>query len=138
MAKGVLATMDTVGFITEPTVKADRAIAYWFANRIDQCIVLRGIHSYQYVVAKHQDDKNTEERFLEEVKKNLTEYLLQLFDSVSISTKAIRGEEGDKMFTLYVSGVVAQDGKTYDLARAVIVNGKTYELVSEGRKLNAK
>lgn len=69
MAKGVVATMDTVGFITEPTVKIDRAIAYWFANRLDQCIVLRGIHSYQYVMAKHQDDKGTDERFLEEIKK---------------------------------------------------------------------
>jgi hypothetical protein len=57
MAKGVVATMDTVGFITEPTVKIDRAIAYWFANRLDQCIVLRGIHSYQYVMAKHQNNK---------------------------------------------------------------------------------
>ncbi|KAB3419264.1 hypothetical protein F9Z84_07100 [Escherichia coli] len=136
MAKGVVATMDTVGFITEPTVKIDRAIAYWFANRLDQCIVLRGIHSYQYVMAKHQDDKGTDERFLEEIKKNLTEYLLQIFDSVSVEANSQRKNEGDKMFTLRLSGVVAQDGKTYELAHAVLVNGETYKLVDEGRALN--
>lgn len=136
MAKGVVATMDTVGFITEPTVKIDRAIAYWFANRLDQCIVLRGTHSYQYVMAKHQDDKGSEERFLEEIKKNLTEYLLQIFDSVSVEAKSHRKNEGDKMYTLRLSGVVGQDGKTYELAHAVLVNGETYKLVDEGRALN--
>lgn len=136
MAKGVVATMDTVGFITEPTVKIDRAIAYWFANRLDQCIVLRGTHSYQYVMAKHQDDKGSEERFLEEIKKNLTEYLLQIFDSVSVEAKSYRKNEGDKMFTLILSGVVVQDDKKYDLARSVLINGETYRLVDEGRALN--
>lgn len=136
MAKGVVATMDTVGFITEPSVKIDRAMAYWFANRIDQCIILRNIHSYQYVMAKHQDDKGSEERFLEDIKKNLTEYLLQIFDSASVEAKSSREKEGDKMFTLRLSGVVAQDGKTYDLAKSVLINGETYKLVDEGRALN--
>lgn len=135
MAKGVVATMDTVGFIREPVIKIDRAIAYWFANRVDQCIVLRNIHSYQYVVAKHQDDKRSEEKFLEEIQNNLREYLLQIFDAVSVTARSKRENEGDKMFTLILSGVVSQDGKKYDLAHAVSVNGETYKLIDVGRGL---
>lgn len=136
MPKGVVATMDTMGFITEPAIKIDRAIAYWFANRIDQCIILRDIHSYQYVMANHQGDKRSEEKFLEEIKQNLTEYLLQIFDGVSVDANSHRENEGDKMFTLLLSGIVNQDGKNYDLARSVLVNGETYKLVDEGRAIN--
>lgn len=135
MPKGVVGTMDTVGFLTEPTVKADRAITYWFANRIDQCIILREIYSYQYVVAKHQDDKGSDEKFLEDVQNNLKGHLLEIFDDVSVSARAIREKEGDKMFTLAISAVVFEDGKQYDVAQAVYVNGKNYEIIDKGRGL---
>lgn len=136
MPKGVVASMDTVGFIQEPTVKIDRAIAYWFANRIDQCIVLRDVHSYQYVVANHQDDKKGEALFIADIKQNLNEYMLQIFDSASIDAWANRANEGDKMFTLVLSGVVGQDGKTYDIARSVYVEGGSYKLIDTARELN--
>lgn len=136
MPKGVVGTMDTVGFIQEPAVKIDRAIAYWFANRIDQCIVLRTVHSYQYVVANHQDDKKGEDRFLADIKQNLNEYMLQIFDACSIDAWADRANEGDKMFTLVLSGVVTQDGKQYDLAHSVYVEGGSYKLIDAARQLN--
>lgn len=136
MPKGVVATMDTVGFIQEPTVKIDRAIQYYFANRVDQCIILRGIHSYQYIVAKHQDDKDSEEKFLEDIKRNLTEYMLSIFDSASVAARALRKEEGDKMFTLAISGQVSQDGKIYDIAHAVYVEGQSYKIIDQARALN--
>lgn len=136
MSKGVVGSMDTLGYITEPTVKIDRALAYWFANRVDQCLIFRNVHSYQFVVASNQDSKGNEDKFLADIKQNLNEYLLQIFDSVSISAWAQRKEEGDRMFTLILSGVVAEDGKTYDLARSVIIEGGSYTLVNEGRILN--
>lgn len=136
MPKGVVGSMDTIGFIQEPTVKIDRAIAYWFANRIDQCIIIRDVHSYQYVVSNHQDDKNNEDLFLANIKQNLSEYMLQIFDAVSIDAWAQRKNEGDKMFTLMLSGVVTQDGKTYDLASSVYVEGGSYKLIDAARELN--
>lgn len=136
MPKGVVGTMDTVGWVQEPTVKIDRAIAYWFANRIDQCIILRDVHSYQYVVANHQDDKKGEGLFLDDIKQNLNEYMLQIFDSASINAYAKRANPEDKMFTLVLSGVVTQDGKTHDLAQAVYVEGGSYKLIDNARELN--
>ena len=135
MPKGVVATMDTVGFLTEPTVKVDRAVTYWFANRIDQSIILREINSYQYVVAKHQDDKGTEVKFLEDVQNNLKKHLLEIFEGASVSARAIRENEGDKMFTLAVAGVVFEDGKEYDVAHSVYINGSNFEIIDKGRGL---
>lgn len=133
MAKGILGTMDTIGFITEPTLKLDRAIAYWFANRIDQCLIIRTVASYQYIIAKHQDDKGSEERFLADIENNLREYLLQNFDGVSVKAWANKANPGDKMFTLVLSGVAIQDGVSCDIAKSVLINGSTYELVDKGR-----
>lgn len=136
MPKGVVGSMDTLGFIQEPTVKIDRAITYWFANRIDQCIIIRNVHSYQYVVAKHQNDKGGDELFLADIKQNLTEYMLQIFDSVSINAWAKRAKEEDKMFTLMLSGIVTQDGKQYDIAHSVYIEGGSYKLIDKARELN--
>ncbi|UQT03430.1 hypothetical protein YUBABA_02280 [Serratia phage vB_SmaM-Yubaba] len=133
MSKGVVGTMDTVGFITEPTIKIDRLIAYWFANRIDQCLILRNIHSYQYVIAKHQDDKKNEDKLLEDIKNNLQAYLLECFEGCSVDAWAKRDNPEDKMFTLVLSGVVFQDGKEYELSNSVLINGSTYELIDKGR-----
>lgn len=133
MSKGVVGTMDTVGFITEPTIKIDRLIAYWFANRIDQCLILRNIHSYQYVIAKHQDDKKNEDKLLEDIKNNLQAYLLECFEGCSVDAWAKRKNPEDKMFTLVLSGVVFQDGKEYELSNSVLINGSTYELIDKGR-----
>lgn len=136
MPKGVVGTMDTVGFIEEPTLKIDRAVKYYFANRVDQSIILRDIHSYQYIVAKHQDDKDSEEAFLEDIKRNFTEYLLQIFDTVSVGAIAIRKQPGDKMFTLALSGEVGQDGKIYDVAHAVALEGSSFKIIDQMRALN--
>ncbi|UQT02606.1 hypothetical protein SUREIYA_00070 [Serratia phage vB_SmaM-Sureiya] len=133
MSKGVVGTMDTLGFITEPTIKIDRLIAYWFANRIDQCLILRNIHSYQYVIAKHQDDKKNEDKLLEDIKNNLQAYLLECFEGCSVDAWAKRDNPEDKMFTLVLSGVVFQDGKEYELSNSVLINGSTYELIDKGR-----
>lgn len=133
MSKGVVGTMDTVGFITEPTIKIDRCIAYWFANRIDQCLIIRTVASYQYVTVNHQDDKKGEDRLLEDIENNLRQYLLQCFDGASVNAHAVRKEPGDKMFTLVLSGEVMQDGQKYDLAKSVLINGSTYKLIDNGR-----
>lgn len=135
MSKGVVGTMDTVGFIEEPTVKIDRLIAYWFANRIDQSIIIRNVHSYQYVIAKHQGEKKGEERLLQDIENNLQGYLLECFDGASVSAWAKRENPEDKMFTLVISGVAFQDGKQYELNNSVLINGSTYELIDKGRQV---
>lgn len=133
MAKGPVGTMDTMGFITEPSVKIDRAMAYWFANRIDQCIIIRDVKSFQYVTVNNQDEKKGDEKFLAAVKENLTQYMLQIFDTASIEVWAKRNDPGDKVFTLVISGQVGQDNKIYDLARSVYVNGSTFKIIANAR-----
>lgn len=137
MAKGVVGTMDTIGYLKEPSAKADRLIALWFANRVDQSIILSNIQSYQYVVAKHQNDFRIDE-FLAEVQTNLRSYLQECFDGAEVVARAPNYLTVNKMFTLAVSATVEEDGVRYDVARSVEINGKTYERVNEGRHRNGK
>lgn len=133
MSKGVVGTMDTVGFLTEPTVKIDRLIAYWFANRKDQCLIIRTVHSYQYVIAKHQGEKKGEERLFQDIENNLREYLLECFDAAEVRAWGKRDNPEDKMFTLVISGQATQDGIVYELNKSVLINGSTYKLIDIGR-----
>ena len=137
MAKGVVATMDTLGYVREPSVKVDRLIAYWFANRIDQSIILTGIQSYQYVVAKHQNDFQID-NFIKDMGESLRSYLLECFTAVDVVVRSPDYEPVKKMFTLAISGQVEEDGERYDLATSVSVNGKTFELIEKGRKEYAR
>ncbi|QDB70471.1 hypothetical protein CF8_0059 [Aeromonas phage CF8] len=130
---GIVGTMDTLGWVKEPTVKIDRLIAYWFANRKDQSIIFRNIQSFQYVVGKHQDDKQID-GFLEDVQNNLRSFLLECFDAADVTAAAPGWEPNLKMFTLAISGQVQQDGNKYDIAHAVQLNGKTFEKIAEGRR----
>lgn len=130
---GIVGTMDTLGWVKEPSVKIDRLIAYWFANRKDQSIIFRNIQSFQYVVGKHQDDKQID-GFLEDIQNNLRSFLLECFEGADVVAAAPGWEANLKMFTLAISGQVQQDGVKYDLAHAVQLNGKTFEKIAEGRK----
>ncbi|WNV45876.1 hypothetical protein [Aeromonas phage AerS_266] len=129
---GIVGTMDTLGWVDEPVVKIDRLIAYWFANRKDQSIIFRNIQSFQYVVAKHQDDKQID-GFLQEIQSNLQSFLLECFDAAEVKARAPGYEVGKKMFTLAISGRVLEKDTYYDLSHSVILNGKTFEKIREGR-----
>lgn len=130
---GMVGTMSTVGWVKEPTSKADLLIAYWFANRKDQSRFITDVQSYNFVVATHQGD-HTIEPFLEAIENNLRSMLLECFDAATVQARAPNFDPMAKQFQLAVSGVVQENGKSYDLARSVILNGKTFELITEGRK----
>ncbi|QDJ97050.1 hypothetical protein PQC07_gp222 [Aeromonas phage D3] len=137
MANGCCATMSTVGYLYEPLAQIDRLIAWWFANRIDQSVILTDIQSYQYVVASHQNDFRIDE-FLQDVQRNLQSYLMECFEGAEVKATAPNYEEGGKMFHLHISGVVERNGVRYDVASAVALSGKTFELVENGRKRIAR
>lgn len=135
MPNGVAATMSVVGYLYEPQATVDRLVAWWFANRIDQSTILGNIPSYQYVVASHQNDFRIDE-FLEDVKTNLRTYLLECFEGADVQASAPGYEVGSKMFSLHVAAVVERDGKRYDVAQSVLLNGESYKLVDNGRHQN--
>jgi hypothetical protein len=130
---GMVGTMSTVGWVKEPASKVDLLIAYWFANRKDQSRFITDVQSYNYVVATHQGD-HTIDNFLEAIQNSLRSMLLECFDGADVYARAPNFNPLNKQFQLAVSGTVEENGKTYDLAHSVIVSGKTFELITEGRK----
>lgn len=136
MPNGVVATMDTVGYLYEPQASADRLIAYWLANRVDQSSVLTNVQSYLYVVGKHQNDFRITE-FLAEAQDNLQSFLGECFEKAEVDVTAPHYKQGDKMFEMRIGATVYRDGKSYDVAKSVSLNGQTFELVQAGRLANA-
>ena len=130
---GMVGTMSTVGWVKEPASKADLVIAYWFANRKDQCRFIPEVQSYNFIVASHQGDREIE-GFLDDIENSLRSMLLECFDSAKVVARAPDFEPLKKEFVLAVSGTVEENGISYDLSHSVIVSGKTFELITEGRR----
>lgn len=128
---GIVGTMSTLGWVDEPTVMIDKLFSYWIANRRDQCIILTGIQSFDFVIGSHQGD-TVIDKFLDDAEESFRSMLLECFDNVQVSVMSPDHEQAKKNFTLAISGTVYKDGIGYDLARSVILNGKTFELIQQG------
>lgn len=135
MAKGVVATMSTLGYISEPSVKLDRAYAYWIANRESQNHVMGKVESLLKVIGDHQNDKNTTDMFVEAAQRSLTNHLLGFFDAAEVFCKAERITENGKCFNLIISATVVEDNVKYDLLKSVEVNGSTFNVIRKSRGL---
>ncbi len=134
MSNGCVGTMSTLGFVTKDmNLAMDLHIAYWFAARRDQCKMIPDVPSFEWVLMQNQGDR---EKLLTEVKTTLTTYFQELTEQVEVLTSSTTesGNPDDGKFTMLV-GVkcVTPDGKEYDLQRAVLVSGQTYELIKKGR-----
>lgn len=132
MALGMVGTMDTRGWVTHPTEKIDRLIAYWLANRRDQCTFIGGIESYNWVLGRHQSDR-TPDDMVNEMIASLQNFLLQAFDEVKVTIEIPGYQPTNKMFSLNISGYCIESNVRYDIANSVLINGQTFELVNEGR-----
>lgn len=129
---GMVGTMSTLGWVMEPTAMVDLIYSYWFANRRDQCIILKGIQSFDFVIASHQGDTNIE-GFLDDTEEGLRSLFLECFDTAIVTVVSPDYSHTKKNFTLAISGTVYKDNKPYDVAKSVILNGKSFELIQEAR-----
>lgn len=134
MPKGVAMSMSLLGMITEPTLKLDRALAWFFASRKNQCIILRSVEGYVYVREHHQGTNITPEHFCDLVGASLQRTLIKYFDEVYIDAIPKLVEGLTTVFTCYISCTAIQDGKQYDLAKSVLINNKTFELIDAARQ----
>lgn len=134
MSRGVAGSMSLLGFITEPSLKLDRAVTWFFASRRNQCIVLREIEGYVYVREINQGTHITPETFCDYVAESLQRVLIKYFDQVYVdATPYYPKENVTTMFTCYISCTAVQGDKRYDLAKSVLLNNKTYELINKAR-----
>ena len=79
MTKGVVGTMDTLGWVTEPSLKINRKIAYWFASRKDQSLVIRDVESFQYIKETMQGSKASLDDFKRKIKNSLMNLFIESF-----------------------------------------------------------
>lgn len=135
MTRGVASSMSTLGHITEPTLKIDRKIAWWFAARKNQSILLTDVENFQYVREMNQGTNITTSAFCDKIANSLEKILIECFDSVEISAYPEDISDNGSMFRCRINGVCYEDGIGYQINTAVIMNNKTFELVDKGRKV---
>lgn len=133
MAKGPCMSMSLFGMITEPTMKIDRAIAWFFASRRNQCIVIREVDSYIYVKESNQGTNITPEAFCNDIADALRNVLLKYFESANVVATPKYITEKGSMFTCLITCAAYEDGKWYDGAKAVTLNNKTFEVLEKAR-----
>lgn len=132
--RGIAASMSLQGFITEPTLILDRAIAWFFASRRNQSIVLRDIESYVYIREINQGTNITPERFCDLISEGLQRVINCYFDSCYVEARPVYDTQSTTMFTCYIACTGIRDGKHYDMAKSVLLNNKTYERVETARQ----
>ena len=134
MPRGIVGSMSTMGFITEPRIKAAKKIDYWFECRKNQSIVIPEVESYQFIKESCQGKNISIDEFCEKLKNSLTKVLLECFDSVTIEVEPkTPAGVNPSTFTAVFRGTVMQGGVPTDVAKAVIFNNKSYERIEEGR-----
>lgn len=135
MTRGVASSMSTLGYITEPTLKIDRKIAWWFAARKNQSILLTDIENFQYVREMNQGTNITTSAFCDKIAISLEKILLECFDSVEILAHPEDISDTGSMFRCRINGMCYEEGMSYQINAAVIMNNKTFELIDKGRKV---
>lgn len=133
MPKGPAMSMSLLGAITEPTLKLDRCLAWFFASRRNQCIMIRAVESFVYVREINQGTNITAESFCDKVAESLQRVIIKYFDEAYVDAYPEYKPSSNTMFTCYISCTAIVDGKRYDLAKSVLINNKTFELIDKAR-----
>lgn len=133
MAKGVAMSMSLLGMITEPTLKMDRALAWFFASRKNQCTVIREVESYVWIKEIHQGTRITPEAFCDLVAEGLQRVMVKYFDEAYVDGAPKSVSAAGNVFTCYLKCTAIENGKQYDLAHSVLINNKTFELIDKAR-----
>lgn len=129
-------TMSTFGFITDSVENAmDKHFAYFFAAKNMQGETLINTPSFDYILMLHDGNPDA---LRDALLTKLESHFKELFDSVGVDVE-YQGIDNDRdgKLKFVISVAVIEGGATYDLTTAVIVSGKTFELINKGR-LNAR
>ena len=133
MTKGVVGSMSTMGWISEPQLKAAKKIDYWFASRRSQCLVIREVESYQFVKESCQGTNITVKEFCRKLSSSLKRILLECFEDVEVNVVPEDISEQGSVFRANISAIFTENGITYDLSKSVDINNNSFELIDEGR-----
>lgn len=131
MTKGVVGTMSTMGFVTEPQLKAAKKIDYWLEAKKNQSIIISEVESYSFIRESAQGTMITKDEFCERIQTSLKNIMLECFENVDIEVRHEDYSPGGSVFKVFISATVYENGLGYDLAKSVLFNNKSYERIEE-------
>lgn len=131
MTSGSVGTMSTLGFIIDDmNLAMDRHFTYFFASRRDQCKIIPKVPSFEWTLMQNQGNIKKIEI---EMKSTLTQYFLEISDSCEVAVGSYAKSDRDGTFNLSIAVSCIKDGVRYDLQKAVLVSGQSFQLLAAAR-----
>lgn len=130
MAKMVIPSLSSSGWVGSLIEKIDVAMAHFFTTDYNQSVVFAGnVTSFPYINAMYGND---EVQIVDQTRKQLEAFLLRYFDTATFTVTAKQmPSETDHRLVLTVSGTVTQDGKEYSVGKSVeVANNRLVQILS--------
>lgn len=114
MAKHMLPTLTSAGWIKDPKVKMNKLFEYFMASERSQTTLVKtGAHSLKYILANTKDFTQTATM----IKDSLTALYAAYFDDVDVETQVNEDDSSTVTIVIYITAM--EDGSEYTLQKAV-------------------
>lgn len=124
-----LPTLSSGGFISDPAVKLEKLIAYFFIADYSQSNQHKDrVASLPYLIKAHG---NTPNILAERIQSSLEIMLGAYFESTHVEVYEEDPLSSDPKYNIILEGTVTHGGKRYDISRLLTVANSTLSSVSE-------
>ena len=124
-----LPTLSSSGFVSDPAVKLERLVSYFFiADNSQSNQHIGRVASLPYLVKVHGSKPNI---LVERVQSALEGMLTPYFDTVSVSVTEEDPLTVQPQYNIIMEGSVTHNGKKYDIAKQLGVSNNILSSVSE-------
>lgn len=133
MSKYLIGTLSPIGFITESVEQAlDAHFSAWHAAKRSQGLVFEKVPSLEYLVMENEGKM---EQMEENTRTALRSYFEEQFNvhDIVVEARPIDGDRDGK-YQLIIGVSVIEDGVVYDLGASVLITGRTFEKINEGKR----
>lgn len=133
MSGNSLVCLDTTGYVTDPLIKADRLLAYFFVSDYSQSNSHLGyIHSLPYII---QSNISNLLQMGIDIEESLKILFRNYFDSMDVTVKVEpvieNGIESETKRNILLDIIVIEDGVQYSLGKAVsLSNSKVKKVIN--------
>lgn len=124
-----LPTLDTSGWITDPSEKAARLMAYFFASEFSQSNLYLGhINSLTHILANTAFDHDAMRIDIEtEMAKLFEHYFDGSTISVTIKPIVVNSVESESKFSIVIDARLSAEGTQLSLGRELVINRSKIE-----------
>lgn len=124
-----LPTLSSAGFVSDPAVKLERLVSYFFITDYSQSNQHHGrVASLPYLIKAHGTNPDI---LVDRIQVALENMLSSYFDAVNVEVREEDPLLSNPVYNIVLEGTVTQDGKRYDISKLLNISHNTLNKVSE-------